>query len=303
MCRLRRSIGPNSSKFVMDKKIIATLRCTACHSSFREQSGEIVCSGCVQTFAVEGGKIFFISPPGDSPAPAVDDARDRDRWTDWRKSNYQFLYSELNRIDRSSVLLDLGVGNAPFRDLTDSFAVRIAADFSPHPNVNVVCNLLNPLPFQDNTFDVVIASNVLEHIPDARTVLLEARRVLRPGGRFVATIPFLMRMHQRPYDFHRYTDLMLMRMFQEAGFHQSSIKPLGTSFDVYQHIGQHFFSLMFDRSDDMNHAARRFAWWWAVRLSWWAHRVLMAVCWPVFRRAPVTPDFTEGYGCVAVKEL
>lgn len=45
------------------------------------------------------------------------------------------------------------------------------------------------LPFDDGTFDVVICSEVLEHIPDWLGVLDEINRVLKPGGTFVASVP------------------------------------------------------------------------------------------------------------------
>ena len=45
------------------------------------------------------------------------------------------------------------------------------------------------LPFADNTFDKVICSEVLEHIPDFRGALEEVERVLKPGGLFCASVP------------------------------------------------------------------------------------------------------------------
>jgi SAM-dependent methyltransferase len=45
------------------------------------------------------------------------------------------------------------------------------------------------LPFPDETFDVVITSEVLEHIQDDVTAIAEMVRVLKPGGRFAATVP------------------------------------------------------------------------------------------------------------------
>jgi ubiquinone/menaquinone biosynthesis C-methylase UbiE len=45
------------------------------------------------------------------------------------------------------------------------------------------------LPFADNTFDKVICSEVLEHIPDYRAALGEIERVLKPGGLFCASVP------------------------------------------------------------------------------------------------------------------
>lgn len=45
------------------------------------------------------------------------------------------------------------------------------------------------LPFDDGTFDAVIAAEILEHLPDDHTAIAEAARVLRPGGRLAVTVP------------------------------------------------------------------------------------------------------------------
>src|SRR5690606_33049497 len=45
------------------------------------------------------------------------------------------------------------------------------------------------LPFADNTFDKIICSEVLEHLPDYQQVLAEIRRVLKPGGLLAISVP------------------------------------------------------------------------------------------------------------------
>jgi len=53
----------------------------------------------------------------------------------------------------------------------------------------LVCAFGEHLPFQDETFDFVLASDVIEHVVDPQALLLEAERVLKPGGIFCLTSP------------------------------------------------------------------------------------------------------------------
>ena len=58
-------------------------------------------------------------------------------------------------------------------------------------------DLDDALPFADGTFDVVVAGELLEHLRDPRRVVSEVRRVLRPGGTFVASVPNAYRLKNR----------------------------------------------------------------------------------------------------------
>jgi SAM-dependent methyltransferase len=58
-------------------------------------------------------------------------------------------------------------------------------------------DLDEPLPFCDASFDVVVAGELLEHLRDPRRLVAEARRVLRPGGTFVASVPNAYRLKNR----------------------------------------------------------------------------------------------------------
>ncbi|MBM3845646.1 MAG: class I SAM-dependent methyltransferase [Verrucomicrobia bacterium] len=54
-----------------------------------------------------------------------------------------------------------------------------------------------PLPFSDASFDVVVMTEVMEHLRFPKQVLQEIRRVLRPGGRFVGSVPNAFRLRNR----------------------------------------------------------------------------------------------------------
>lgn len=83
------------------------------------------------------------------------------------------------------------------------------------------------MPFDDNSFDTALATEVLEHCPDPRITLSETYRVLKPGGYFVFTVPFLWNLHEIPHDEYRYTPYALERLLREAGFSGIQIKPHG----------------------------------------------------------------------------
>jgi SAM-dependent methyltransferase len=54
-----------------------------------------------------------------------------------------------------------------------------------------------PLPFADESFDAVVAGELLEHIRDPSSLVAEARRVLRAGGTFVGSVPNAFRLKNR----------------------------------------------------------------------------------------------------------
>lgn len=57
------------------------------------------------------------------------------------------------------------------------------------PNIKLLVGDVTDLPFEDGSFDRVILSEVLEHVPDDKKALSEVYRVLRPGGILVITVP------------------------------------------------------------------------------------------------------------------
>jgi SAM-dependent methyltransferase len=80
--------------------------------------------------------------------------------------------------------LNLGCGS----DIRPGF---VNLDVAALPGVDVVHDLGTlPYPFPDNTFDEVVAFNILEHLPNTIGVLEEIWRITRPGGVLHLRVPY-----------------------------------------------------------------------------------------------------------------
>lgn len=135
----------------------------------------------------------------------------------------------------SGKILDSGCGSMPYKNIilsnNDKVTNYIGLDIESGLNYeNVNADFLwdgSIMPFEDSSFDVVISTEVMEHVPDPDSYLMEVKRVLKPGGMFFFTVPFLMSLHEVPHDYYRYTPFALEMIFKRVGFITITIKPMG----------------------------------------------------------------------------
>jgi SAM-dependent methyltransferase len=107
----------------------------------------------------------------------------------------------LDRVGPGDRVLDIGCGEGAFcAALADAGARPVGAEIAPepidrarrrHPGLRFeLVEPHGPLPFEDASFDVVWASEVIEHVADTARWLSELRRVLGGGGRLLVTTPW-----------------------------------------------------------------------------------------------------------------
>ena len=118
-------------------------------------------------------------------------------------------------------VLDAGAGKAPFRRLFDHVTYE-TADFGlvakkAYAPIDYRCDL-TAIPVPDSTYDLVLCTQVMEHVPDPLAVLREFHRVLKPGGQAWLTAPLFFAEHEKPFDFHRFTQFAWRQMAGETGF-------------------------------------------------------------------------------------
>jgi ubiquinone/menaquinone biosynthesis C-methylase UbiE len=157
-----------------------------------------------------------------------------------------FLLGELRPGDHA---LDLGCGTGDFTaSMAEAGASPVGADVAEaalarararHPSLDFrLVPIGGPLPFEDNAFDLVWASEVIEHVADTARWLSEVRRVLTPGGRLLLTTPAHGRLllmlggierFSEPLGdhLHLYTRRSLRTLLREFGFGEISIRAAG----------------------------------------------------------------------------
>lgn len=134
------------------------------------------------------------------------------------------------KLSHGSILLDAGAGKCPYKAFF-SQANYIAIDVSKKNDskLDLIANL-DTLPFQSNSVDAILCTQVLEHVKQPQKVLLEFRRVLKAGGRLFLTVPQGWGLHEKPYDYFRFTSYALDFLLKNAGFEIIFIKPRGGYF-------------------------------------------------------------------------
>lgn len=126
-------------------------------------------------------------------------------------------------------VLDAGGGTMPFRRTVASLAREVhGLDIERKvPDIDFVADVQEMGILADASYDTVLATEVLEHVPHPERALAEIHRVLKPGGTLLLTVPFLARLHDEPYDFFRYTRHGLRVLLEAAGLRVIEIEPTG----------------------------------------------------------------------------
>jgi methionine biosynthesis protein MetW len=169
---------------------------------------------------------------------------------------YTAYGSILEMIPKGSDILDLGCGSGNVTKLYLKKGRVTGVDVSPlaltHAKklgIRTVHQDLNntPYPFAASSFDVVLMTDVLEHLLDPKRILTECRRLIKPDGKTIITVPNFARLGNRlsmmmgdPRDllhfekygddlehFHWFTKPKLLHLLHAAGFRHIRFQPTG----------------------------------------------------------------------------
>ena len=132
-------------------------------------------------------------------------------------------------------LLDVGCGSKPYQGLFPVpryVGLDIDSETARKRGVADAFYDGTRFPFGDAEFQSVLCNQVLEHVFQPEPFLQEIRRVLKPGGRLLLTVPFAWDEHEQPHDFARYSSFGLRALLERNGFRVLKQRKLLDDFSV-----------------------------------------------------------------------
>lgn len=167
----------------------------------------------------------------------------------------QWIIDRLKELPKGSELLDAGAGEQQYRKYCTHLKYT-SQDFCEYDGagnqsglqtgkwdclgtdiVGDICNI----PRDDESFDVVLCTEVLEHLPDPKSAISELCRLIKPGGRLILTAPFCSMTHFAPHFYSTgFSQYFYEDVLPNCGM---SIKELKFNGSYFEYIAQELFHL------------------------------------------------------------
>lgn len=151
----------------------------------------------------------------------------KNRYEDWllriskglsRKGLYQFLSREYGAIPHGADVLSVGAGGE-VNQLLKGFAEKnrfdvLSFDIDPSRGPDLIGDICS-YDFGGRQFDVIVMSEVLEHLHSPHLGIKNIYAALKENGRLLLTTPFILPLHDRPTDYYRFTRYGLAYLLRE----------------------------------------------------------------------------------------
>lgn len=175
----------------------------------------------------------------------------------------KWVISQLNDLPPGIKILDAGAGECFFKTYC-SHLNYVSQDFGQYDGegdsiglhtgtwnntqIDITSDITN-IPVKGCSFDAILCTEVLEHVPNAVAVLKEFSRILRPGGVLIMTAPFSSVTHFAPYHFSGYSRYWYEHHLPSFGFDIEHIEASGNWFSFMiqemrrsRHVGELYAS-------------------------------------------------------------
>lgn len=150
----------------------------------------------------------------------------------WHASRRDMIYRLAETLDKGAKILEIGCSGGALLQLLKNKGFEDLCGVDISQNAVAICkekfledvHVMDAarLEFQDERFDAVITSDILEHISDDDHALAEWNRVLKPGGKLIVFVPafaFLWSQHDVVNNhYKRYSKRELINLLESANF-------------------------------------------------------------------------------------
>jgi SAM-dependent methyltransferase len=147
-----------------------------------------------------------------------------------------------------SRVLDFGAGTSPY-DFLFPNARYLKADITPDTSPDLLITDGGQVEETDASFEVILSTQVLEHVFDPQNYLREVYRLLKPEGKFLLALPCLYEDHKCPNDYQRWMRQGLERDLKAIGFKNIRIYKVT--------VGARGIVFFWDRYIDSMHSSRK----------------------------------------------
>jgi SAM-dependent methyltransferase len=146
-------------------------------------------------------------------------------------------------------VLDFGCGSKPYKELFTNAASYTGLDIevSGHQHKNEEIDVYYDgkiIPFDAQYFDNIFSTEVFEHIFNIDDVLPEINRVLKTGGQLLITCPFVCPLHEKPYDYARYTSFGIKYLLEKHGFRVKEQIKTGNYIEAAAQLKMYYINYM-----------------------------------------------------------
>ncbi|HCG91660.1 MAG TPA: hypothetical protein DEZ08_07490 [Dehalococcoidia bacterium] len=171
--------------------------------------------------------------------PSIENLEDNRKlqktFTGWKKTNHNHVINFLNlHSDKNWHILDVGTGSHNLSEIYPDINPNqyYTLDIQNNNHLDIICDLTKSQPLKE-IFDVIICLNVLEHVYNYNDFLNNTLKMLKPNGYFLFAVPYHSGLHQTPYDYFRYSNFALEKIFTEHKLEIIEIEPVHNGFNPW----------------------------------------------------------------------